>query len=190
MSDELRFQFFEISKFTLPDHEDPPSCSLQFASVFPVTSGVLLKLGSPELDAGLWRIRIFAPGMPMPEATVNEHYRPVFGQHDIRLAALDVLVKSESQTHAMKHRPNRLFRPGVPAPDARHHLATGFLVDNIRHGYFGFVFLFLPCFRYRAFLDFNMHPPDCSSHFWRISGRICRPMADTTAGTTEFPNCL
>lgn len=60
----------------------------------------------------------------MPEAAVNEHHGPVPGEDDIRRARQILATETKTIAHRMQERTDELFRPGIPAFDARHDGAS------------------------------------------------------------------
>lgn len=75
-----------IPNFAFPNDERPPPPLLEGADQASVSFDIRLELGLPELGSGAGRGRPFAPGMSMPETTVNEHSQTMLWQDEIWLA--------------------------------------------------------------------------------------------------------
>jgi len=67
----------------------------------------------------------------MPEAAVNEDRNPTPRKHDIGNSGQVPPVKPEPKPGFKKGFPDEHFRFGVPAPDAGHHPAARWGVDDV-----------------------------------------------------------
>ncbi len=64
---------------------------------------------------------------------MNDYQRPVFRQHDVRLARNILGVKAKAKAKGMQTFAKKYLRASVLRPDAGHHPASHFLVDNVSH---------------------------------------------------------
>jgi len=90
----------------------------------PVAYDILLEFFLPEFHVGLGGGAIAAAVVPMPEAAVDKHCRPVFREHKIRGAGQLSDMKSIAESPDEKKGAKGPFRPGVLAANARHHAAA------------------------------------------------------------------
>lgn len=79
----------------------------------------------------------------MPETSMDKNDCVVPGKNDVWFTPFYLLVDPESQPHSVQQRSDDHLWFGVFAPNARHHLASRFSVDNVHHSYFDFAFPFL-----------------------------------------------
>ena len=71
--------------------------------------------------------------MPVPEAPVHEHSGAVLRKQQVGLPDQG-RMKSESQAGLVEVSPESELRLGVLTPDPGHHPASGFPIDDVRHG--------------------------------------------------------
>jgi hypothetical protein len=116
----------------LPDREHPPTQTLKGAPIALIAIDVVGEFPEPEPNIGLRRVAVAAPLVSMPEAAVYEDNGPVFGKYNIRLSRKACAVKSESQALTMKPPTDNAFGDCVSAPDAGHHAAASWFVDDVR----------------------------------------------------------
>jgi len=73
-------------ELTGPEHDHAPAHGFQFGDILAVALAVALDFRPPPFGAGLGNARFLAARVPVPEAAVDEDYRVVSRQNDIRLA--------------------------------------------------------------------------------------------------------
>lgn len=98
------------SNAALPQLNDAPPKGQQLLLYLGVAGNVLFKFGLPEIVAGTWSGGIAAPGMPVPEATMNKNAEPIARKHQIRLSWKIFLVKAVSEPLPMEHASYLHFR--------------------------------------------------------------------------------
>ncbi len=159
-----------------------PDCALPYDSTSPtvlrqcfkipgITPAVAGELFLPELRTGRWQLRE-ATAMPVPEASMHKNRHPIFRKNDIRFAGKVFGVESEAEPLGMKEFPDDQLRRSIFPPDARHHAASGFRVDDVDH---------------QAAKSVRWVEPSFSC---MIAGFMMRAISAITGTTTELPNCL
>ena len=83
---------FVFGQVALPEDNDLPTGIYQIIVILLVTFTVAGYLGLPEVGIGLWKYKLLASFMPVPETAVDKDRRSVFAHNDVRLAgyALDI----------------------------------------------------------------------------------------------------
>jgi hypothetical protein len=71
----------------------------------------------------------------MPETTTNKYYRMVTWEDYVRFAGQCFDVQTVSEPVAVEDTTYMVFGFGIFPPDAGHHPAPGFLVNNVSHLY-------------------------------------------------------
>ncbi len=90
----------------------------------PVAIDIPLKFLPPELLVGPRSSCVATAFMAVPEATVDEHHRPVLREHKVGRAGQLAHMKSISKPSGEKKGAKRSFRPSVLSANARHHAAA------------------------------------------------------------------
>lgn len=72
-----------------------------------------------------------AAGMPMPEASVNEHGGAVARQDQIGAAGQTPVMEPEPQAETVESRPEDPLRAGVAPANGGHHPRSGGRIDDI-----------------------------------------------------------
>jgi hypothetical protein len=116
----------------LPDNSDAPTRRQQRLSRLPVALHIGFKLANPEFAVCRWRAGNPASFMPMPVAAMHKQHGAVFWKNEVRLACQPRNMKPETEACTVQSTPHLHFRPGIPAPDTRHHAGAGCLVNNVR----------------------------------------------------------
>jgi len=114
------------TRLTFPNHQNAPPLCFQSFDVPAVPFCCAAPLFFPELRPGFRRDHSPPAIVGVPEAAVNENYRSIFRQDNIRFSRQVFSVQPIPVTKRVKHRSNPHFRLGVPAPDRR-HVATSLL---------------------------------------------------------------
>lgn len=78
------------------------------------------QLREPPFPRLLGVVEFFAPGVPVPEATMHEHHGLVFWKDDVGAAGKFLHVQPETKTHFMQYLANNCLGRGVFAPNAGH----------------------------------------------------------------------
>ena len=73
--------------------------------------------------------------MPMPKATMDKDYSPVFRQHKVRTSRQGALMEAVAKSQGKQAFPDRIFRFGILAANARHAVTTLLWREDIRHGF-------------------------------------------------------
>ena len=123
-----------ISRFALPDDENPPVEGPQCLFVAPIPGDILSELPRPESDTGLGCIGVPTAVVSVPEATVDEYRQPASREDKIGATGEIFPVQPETETELVRDAANDEFRLGVPTLDPGHHLASPPAVDDVRHG--------------------------------------------------------
>lgn len=71
--------------------------------------------------------------MTVPETSMGKENRPVSWKNDIGLSWQGALMEPEPETCRVQSASQYEFRFGVFTPDARHHPATHFRGNDVRH---------------------------------------------------------
>ena len=109
---------------TFPHDHDPPAEGFECTDGGGVSRDVGCELRSPEFPPCLRRRRSATPGMPMPEATVDEDDGAVPSQHEVRRARQASIVKAEPVAGPVEKAANHELRTGVPAANPPHEPAA------------------------------------------------------------------
>ena len=111
-------------ELAFPDDQDLPAHAAQPADMLPVVRHVPRKFVRPELPVALRGGGALAALVPVPEAAMHEHHRPVPRQHDVGLTGEVLHVEPEPVPRAVQQTADLPLRAGVLAPDLRHYSAT------------------------------------------------------------------
>lgn len=90
---------FQISQFTLPDNNDFPAHLPQSLPMLSISLDVSREFVFPEFRIGFGRCGDFASFVSMPEATMYEHDRAIFGKNHVRLARKVFTVEPVAKAH-------------------------------------------------------------------------------------------
>ena len=90
----------------------------------PIAIDISLEFLSPEILIRPGSGCVSAAFVSVPEATVDEHHRPVLREHKVGGAGQLPHMKSISKPSGEKKRAKCSFRPSVLSSDARHHAAA------------------------------------------------------------------
>jgi hypothetical protein len=71
----------------------------------------------------------------MPETTVDEDNRAIFGENHIRLPRKVPVMQAIAEAQPMQSLSNHQFWPSVLTADTRHHLGTCSFINHISHGF-------------------------------------------------------
>jgi hypothetical protein len=94
---------------------------------------ISFELGYPELRSRFGRVCEATTHVAVPEAAVNEYHGPVTRKDDVGSSGQLTSVKPKAQSACVEVAPDRELRLRVPPPNAGHHPAPGFRVDDISH---------------------------------------------------------
>ena len=108
----------------LPNGGHTPAKSPECLHVSPVAIDIAQEFPLPELLVGSRGSGIAATFVPMPEAAMDEHHRPVLWEHKVRGAGQLSDMKSIAKSPGEKKGAKGSFRPGVLSANARHHAAA------------------------------------------------------------------
>src|SRR5690349_11579561 len=72
--------------FAFPNYLHRPSQFLELSFNFAIPDDIRVKLGLPEINAGLRRVSESAPRMPVPEAPMDQKNHPMARKNNVRLA--------------------------------------------------------------------------------------------------------
>ena len=122
-----------VPRFTLPYDENLPAQVSQRSFVTPVAGDVPHEFLRPERDTGFGRVGVSASAVPVPEASVNEHYQPVPRENQVGASGKAFPVQAIAESQTVSNAPDDTFGAGVLTPDPGHHLASPLAIDNIRH---------------------------------------------------------
>lgn len=109
-----------VSSPTLPDDQHPPPKLPESFLCLSISFDVAGKFPPPEVDPGLRYVGVLAPGVTVPEASVDKYHRPVLRKHNIRATGEVSAMNPEAETHAVKKGAHDELRSRVPASDPRH----------------------------------------------------------------------
>ena len=115
--------FFQLA---FPNDEDPPAEFCQLLCNVGIPLFVRRQFLLPKIRIRCRKFRPLATVMLMPKTTMNEYHGPILGEDDIRRTRQVPAVEAKTISHRMQKRTYELFRPGIPAFDARHN-GTSFL---------------------------------------------------------------
>lgn len=73
-----------LLQLALPDDDDRPTLRLQLSPFLLIAFLIPGHLGRPEFRVGLGDSVVLAALVTVPEATVDEHHRPILWQNDVR----------------------------------------------------------------------------------------------------------
>src|SRR6185312_9983665 len=121
-----------VVRFAFPNDEDFPSQFLQCSLGPAIARDILRKLFLPEVNSRLWHISESASRMPVPKASVNKNYSPMFGQHDVRFARQISPMQAKAVAQAMEAFANRDFGVGVGSPYPAHIGAALLRCDSVQ----------------------------------------------------------
>jgi hypothetical protein len=88
----------DILGLTLPNRLDDPTIGLEFASHTEIAVDVCRKLGCPKGSPSLRHCRLFASGVTMPKATVNEYDGAMFRKNNIGCSGKRWVMKPKTKT--------------------------------------------------------------------------------------------
>ena len=88
----------EVTGFTFPYYDDPPTSRFKGSSLPCVPSDRGLKLGLPKLGPRLRHGRTQAILVSVPETAMDKHHRSVTGQDNVRLAGKVSSMEPETIT--------------------------------------------------------------------------------------------
>ena len=108
----------------LPHGGHTPAKRPKRLHVSPVTVNIAQEFPLPELFVGSRGSGIAAAFVPMPEAAMDEHHRPVLREHKIRGAGQLSDMKSIAKSSGEKKRSKGPLRPSILSANARHHAAA------------------------------------------------------------------
>ena len=108
------------ANLALPDREHPPSHPLQCSSGPGITFSVPPELWHPIRSIRLWLTLPPTTTVPMPEAPMDEHHRPMLRQHHIRCSWKVPTMKAEAVPQPVHRPPYDHFRPRIRGPHPRH----------------------------------------------------------------------
>lgn len=108
----------------LPDGGHTPAKSPECFHVSSVAINIVQEFPLPELFVGPRCGGIAATFVPMPEAAMDEHHRPVLWEHKVRGAGQLSDMKSIAKSPGEKKRSKGSLRPSILSADARHHAAA------------------------------------------------------------------
>ena len=74
---------------------------------------VALYLRSPEIHIGLWKTKISAAFMSVPETTVDKDACTVFTKDDIWMAGQSTVIETITETPGMQPAADNHLRPGI-----------------------------------------------------------------------------
>lgn len=109
---------------TLPDGGYTPAKSPKRLRMAPVASDISLEFLPPEIFIGPGSGCVAAAFVPMPEAAVDEHHRPMLREHKVRGAGQLSDMKSIAKSPGKEKGAKGSFRPSVLSANARHHAAA------------------------------------------------------------------
>ena len=122
-------------EFAFPKGNRVPSHIGKFLLHFTVAFAVAGDFPFPEIRVGFWHYEEAAPLMPVPEATVHEHARAVFRQHDIRFSRQSRMIQSVSESVAPQIFPHDNLRLRIFAVYRRHIAMALFGSEVDGHGW-------------------------------------------------------
>lgn len=116
--------FDRVLQRALPDSGHTPTKSRECLYVSPVALNIAQEFLLPELFVGLRGSGVATTFVPMPEATMDKHYRPVLREHKVRgsgqLSDMKPIAKSPTEKKGAKSP----FRPSVLSANTRHHMTA------------------------------------------------------------------
>ena len=124
LPNRLRSLLDRVLQGALPDDRHAPAERMEHLCMVPVASNISLEFLPPEIFIGLGSGCVAAAYVPMPEAAVDEHHRPVLREHKVRGAGQLSDMKSIAKSPGKKKGAKDSFRPSVLAANARHHAAA------------------------------------------------------------------
>ena len=127
------FVFSHGIKCTFPHHKTSNPLRRQFFDCFFVSLNIVFKFTCPKTCITLWYICIFAAGMSVPVAAMNENGCAVFCQPDIWMPKYLRAVLSISVSFGKKKFPQIYFRLGISPFDSCHISAAFFRCLYISH---------------------------------------------------------
>jgi hypothetical protein len=126
-------QPLRLSGLALPDGSHAPASVAARFRIPVVTRHVCGELGRPEVLSRGGCGGEPAPGVSVPEASVNEDNQPATWQDDVWTPGQALDVQPESKPSRMHGPPEHEFRASIPPSDRGHHPAACLRVDSI-HG--------------------------------------------------------
>ncbi len=124
LPNRLRSLLDRVLQGALPDDRHAPAERMEHLRMAPVASNISLEFLPPEIFIGPGSGCVATAFVPMPEAAVDEHHRPVLREHKVRRAGQLSDMKSIAKSPGKEKGAKGLFRPGVLSANARHHAAA------------------------------------------------------------------
>lgn len=123
-----------VFQSTFPDRDHIPSFPQQSILMSGIAFTVALDFVFPPGTSRFWQAEVATMLVPMPEATVHENHRAVFGQDDVRPAGQRFVfrpVHREAVAQAMEHGAQGDLGFRIAPADARHDIATFFRCEDV-----------------------------------------------------------
>ncbi len=108
-----------VFRFTLPNHDHPPTGGLQEPRIPAIAPSIRQKLLPPKLRIRSGRRRLSAAGVAVPKATMHENHLPPGGEHQVR-AARKRTVQAKAIAQRVQEASDREFRARILRADPRH----------------------------------------------------------------------
>ena len=122
--DRSRSVLDRVLQGALPDGGHTPAKSPKRLHVSPVTIDISLELLLPELLVGSGCGGIATAFVSMPEAAVDEYYRSVLREHEVRGSGQLSDMKPISESPGEEKGAKSPLRPSVLSANTRHHAAA------------------------------------------------------------------
>jgi hypothetical protein len=132
VSKQLIRQLLRILELAFPNHQHPPSQSLQLPTFPCVPASSRINLRFPVVRARLRHLSPLAV-MTVPETSVDENDRSSCRQYDVRRARQVAAMQAKSVAKTMQQRTHGDLGLGVRPTDARHQPASMFGSEPVRH---------------------------------------------------------
>ena len=118
---------FSVSGFQLafPDDDDSPALGLQLSPLLLIALLVPDDLGLPEFRVGFGHGIVLATLVAVPEASVDEHHRPVLGQHDVRFPRQPLLIDPVAKPQTPQRTAQLQLRFRRRGVNLRHRIVAG-----------------------------------------------------------------
>jgi hypothetical protein len=120
-----------VTEFALPDDADTPAERFELVADLSVPLDIFIEFPGPKIDSGFRGPRVRASGVPVPEATVDQHDRMPSRQRNVGLAGQSFLTQSETVAQAVQDFTDGDFGSRVRIPDQPHDLRTAFSCDGV-----------------------------------------------------------
>lgn len=117
----------------LPDHDHPPTESLEGGSNAAVAPSVGGELRRPELGSRAWDRREPASAVPVPEASVHHDHRPQRRKHDVRSARQCPHIHPKPKSPPVQRAAHDPLGTGVGPSDAPHDAAAHLSGHSVGH---------------------------------------------------------